>query len=155
MEFGISRRAARLAGAILLVGALALGACGSGGATPSPTPTGKAAVSPSPTSSAAGGSIRPLDGGGAPAPPSTPSTPAPVPPAVTEAFPGLPLDKIASMNYSPENKRLILITHLAGGDVAGGEAVCKAFIGVALFDPNASILVVATDYSPLATCSKN
>ena len=71
------------------------------------------------------------------------------------AFPGLPLDKVQAMNYNPDIKRLVLVTYLAGGDVAGGEAVCKAFLGVALFDPNASISVVATDYSQLATCSKD
>ena len=138
----------RFAPVVMVMGvALLVGACGSGGATP--TPTAKA----SPTSSAAGGSIRPVDGG-APAAPATPSTPAPVPSAVTEAFPGLPLDKVAAMNYSPEDKRLVLVTHLGAGDTAGGQAVCNAFLGVALFDPNASISVVATDYSPLAQCAK-
>ncbi len=143
-----SRRALVPAAAILGV-ALLLGACGSGGATPTPTAKAKA----SPTSAAAGGSIRPVDGG-APSAPATPSTPAPVPSAVTEAFPGLPLDKVAAMNYSPDEKRLVLVTHLGAGDTAGGQAVCNAFLGVALFDPNASIAVVATDYSPLATCRK-
>ena len=128
--------------------ALLLGACGSGAATP--TPTAKAKASPT---TAAGGSIRPIDGG-APSAPATPSTPAPVPSAVTDAFPGLPLDKVAAMNYSPDEKRLVLVTHLAAGDSAGGQAVCNAFLGVALFDPNASIAVVATDYSPLASCRK-
>lgn len=134
-----------------LVATLILGACGSGGATPTPN-----SGSPSPTPRpASGGAIRPLDGGGgAPAPPATPSTPAPVPAAVTDAFPGLPLDKVQAMNYNPDAKRLVLVTHLAGGDVAGGQAVCKAFLGVALFDPSASISVVATDYSQLATCAK-
>lgn len=129
--------------------ALLLGACGSGGATPTPTATAKAKASPTAT----GGSIRPIDGG-APSAPATPSTPAPVPSAVTEAFPGLPLDQVAAMNYSPDEKRLVLVTHLGAGDTAGGQAVCNAFLGVALFDPNAVIAVVATDYSPLATCRK-
>ncbi len=144
---------ARPIACLLVLTALVLGACGSGG--PTPTPAAQSSPAATATSAAAGGSIRPLDGGGAPAPPSAPSTPAPVPAAVTEAFPGLPLDKIAAMNYNPEAKRLVLITHLAGDDVAGGQAVCKAFIEVALFDPNGTIAVVATDYTPLATCSKS
>lgn len=142
----------RLLAGLALAGGLLLGACGSGEGTPTPTPT--APTKSSATPAASGGGIRPIDGGGAPSAPATPSTPAPVPAAVTDAFPGLPLDKVAAMNYSPENKRLVLVTHLAGGDVAGGEAVCKAFLGVALFDPNATIAVVATDYTPLASCSK-
>lgn len=150
MKHRTSGRSALVSVIGILSVALLLGACGSGGATPTPTPTARAKTSPT---SAAGGSIRPIDGG-APSAPATPSTPAPVPAAVTDAFPGLPLDKVAAMNYSPDEKRLVLVTHLGAGDTAGGQAVCNAFLGVALFDPNATIAVVATDYSPLATCRK-
>lgn len=141
----------RLGAVSLILAAAVLTACGSGGGTPTPGP--KASTG---TPSAAGGAIRPIDGGGsAPAPSAPPSTPEPVPAAVTSAFPGLPLDKVQAMNYNESEKRLILVTYLANGDVAGGRAVCQAFLGVALFDPSASISVIATDYSPLATCSKN
>ncbi len=149
--------ASRLSGQLVLgavaLAALVLGACGSGGATPTPTAKGG---SPSATARpAAGGAIRPLDGGGAaPSTPATPSTPEPVPAAVTSAFPGLPLDKVQAMNYNPDSKRLVLVTYLGAGDAAAGQAVCKAFLGVAMFDPSASISVVATDYSQLATCAK-
>lgn len=138
-----------LLGGIALTTALLVAACGSGGATP--TPTAKSAPSQTPTAS--GGSIRPIDGG-ATAAPSTPATPAPIPSAVTESFPGLPLDKVQAMNYNPDQKRLLLVTFLAPGDTATGKSVCAAFINVALFDPSATIAVVASDYSPLATCSR-
>lgn len=140
------------ASAFVVLATMVLGACGSGG-DGTPTPKAKSAASPSATAS--GGSIRPLDGPGAAAPPAAQATPEPVPSSVTSAFPGLPLDKVQAMNYNPDEKRLVLVTYLASGDVAGGRAVCNAFLGVALFDPNASIPVVATDYSPLASCAKN
>ncbi len=140
-------RALWLAGLTLTAALLAVG-CGSGGATPTATAKSTATVPAAP-----GGSLRPLDGGGSPAP-STPATPAPIPSAVTESFPGLPLDKVQAMNYNPDQKRLLLVTFLDPGDAAGGNAVCAAFIKVALFDPAATIAVVASDYSPLATCAK-
>ncbi|MFN8639514.1 MAG: hypothetical protein U0360_08655, partial [Dehalococcoidia bacterium] len=68
-------------------------ACGSGGATPTPT-TKSAPTVPA----ASGGTLVPLDGGGGNVAPSTPATPAPIPSAVSESFPGLPLDKVQAMN---------------------------------------------------------
>ena len=86
---------------------------------------------------------------------ATPAAPAPVPESVSSAFPGLPLDKIAAMVYNPDERRLTLTTVLPPGAVAEGEGVCRAFIAVALFADDASIQVLANDYSPLARCARS
>ena len=83
------------------------------------------------------------------------ATPEPVPESVSSAFPGLPLDKIAAMVYNPDERRLTLTTVLPAGAVAEGESVCRAFIAVALFADDATIQVLANDYSPLARCSRS
>jgi hypothetical protein len=58
------------------------------------------------------------------------------------------------MTYNPDERRLTLRTVLPAGAIADGESVCRAFIGVALFADDASIQVLASDYSPLATCAR-
>jgi hypothetical protein len=83
------------------------------------------------------------------------ATPEAVSEAVSSAFPGLPLDKIAAMVYNPDERRLTLTTVLPAGAIAEGEGVCRAFIDVALFADDASIYVVANDYSPLARCARS
>ena len=86
---------------------------------------------------------------------AAPPTPEAVPEAVSSAFPGLPLDKIAVMAYNPDERRLTLTTVLPAGAVTEGEGVCRAFIGVALFAEDATIQVLASDYSPLARCARS
>ncbi len=94
-----------------------------------------------------------------PTQPATAEAPQPSPTAeatpvgVSEAFPGLPLDKLTAMAYDADAHRMTLTTTLAPGATAEGEALCSAFIAVALFAPDASIDVLANDYSFLARCT--
>ena len=133
----LSRGVPRACLAGWVVAASLLVACGGGDDSQEATAT----LTPSPTPEVAAS--------------ATPTTPEPVPEAVSSAFPGLPLDKIAAMVYNPDERRLTLTTVLPAGAIAEGESVCRAFIGVALFAEDASIQVLANDYSPLARCARS
>ena len=131
---GRSIRASIVASVLAL---LFLSACGGGDDSPEASSSPNA----SPTPEVAGS--------------ATPTALEPVPDAVSSAFPGLPLDKIAAMTYNPDERRLTLTTVLPAGATAEGEGVCAAFINVALFAEDASIQVLANDYSPLAKCARS
>jgi hypothetical protein len=124
----MNRPVARTLGVALSVAVL-FSACG-GGKESTPTPT----ASPK---------------GGA----STPARPSATPP-VTEAFPGLPLDKITATSYDPERRLMTLTTTLPPGARTEADVICFQFIQVALFAPDATIRVLASDLALMVECHR-